>query len=331
MERDAQLSELQKKADQLFEKHQFQEAQPIFVTLAKEFPNDYFMQLKAGLCLTVFGDNVKEAEPYISKCISLHPLLIHGYSLYATNFVKQQRYGEALKMAESALDVPASISYENDLDTIKSVLNAAGTSLIQLGQPDKLQPLVNKAKDKYPNLSAQIDTIVMSVPLESLWKKGHEWIQAPHKDFTEGLTLFTQILSISPEDYWATLLIGGCYTWSPPPLKNLSLGETYIKKAIQILPGRANAYTLLAQCTLLQGKKQEVLQIVNEILLTNFPGIESDKDQLEKIVEAVDCARQASSNIDPNYQSLLILAKSKYPQLNSQLSNLNDKNNCLIM
>jgi len=191
--------------------------------------------------------------------------------------------------------------------------------------------IVKKAKEKYPNYSSQIDTVVSTINLQSLWKNGHQWMQNPVKDFSVGQNIFMKILAVSPQDYFATLVVGGCYIWSQPPLKNLVLGETYIQKAITINPSRTNAYGLLAQCNLLKGDKKGVLQIVNEMLSKNFPGIESDKDQLEKIVEAVDCARQVTNLQDPEYKAILATAKSKYPQLAQHLSNLSNNNNCVTM
>jgi len=130
-----------------------------------------------------------------------------------------------------------------------------------------LDGIVKKAKTKYPKLTSIIEHTISNIPLETLWKKGHEWIQAPEKDFGIGLKLFQDILNVSPKDYWATLLVGGCYTWAQPPIRDLVKGETFIKEAINIMPDRSNAYTLLAQCYLVQGRKKRSHSNSNRYLI----------------------------------------------------------------
>jgi len=80
-------------------------------------------------------------------------------------------------------------------------------------------------------------------------------------------------------------------------------------------------------------EKKEVIQTVNTVLATKFTGIESDKDQLEKIYESLDCAKQVLGHLDPNFIQMIQLAKSKYPQLLDQLTalSLNKNSNCLTM
>jgi len=240
-----------------------------------------------------------------------------------------------LEKVNTALEVPVGASYENDADSLKTVLNAAVTSLVQLGQTEMMSEIVEKAKSKFPKLSNLIDEAVQSTKLQDLWKKGQAWMHSPEKDFAEGQTIFSAILKHAPEDYYATLLLGACYTWAAPSHHNPHLGETYIRKALFIDPNRPNAYSLLAQNCLSQGKNDIVTKIVTEMLSKKFTGIESDSDQQEKIIEGLNCAKQVLGHTDPSFKAMIAKAKSQYPYLDKQISivasNKNNKENCYIM
>jgi len=180
-----------------------------------------------------------------------------------------------------------------------------------------------------------IDQISETAQLEELWKKGHHWIQSPEKDFLEGQKIFSDILAFAPDDYWATLLLGGCFTWaSSPQAKNPIFGETYVRKAIAKDPDRANGYALLAQNCLLQGKYDEVIKIATSTVSRKFPGIESDQDQQEKILEVLECAKQVMGLSDA-FKVLVQKTKTNYPQLAHQLTTLSSPHhkhqNCLVM
>lgn len=129
-----------------------------------------------------------------------------------------------------------------------------------------------------------------SVELKTLWKHGHEWIQSPKKDFTAGELLFKSIVEIDPKDFWvghlispinekATLLVGGCITWA----HRAEEGEPWIRKALLLNGQVPNGYTMLAQNLEMQGKTEDMLLIVWEMIERDFPQLSNDADQQEKV------------------------------------------------
>lgn len=60
--------------------------------------------------------------------------------------------------------------------------------------------------------------------------EGHAWLQNPTKNFATGRAIFGDIVSANPTDYWALLLLGGCFTWDMKPTD----GERYIRTALGI-------------------------------------------------------------------------------------------------
>lgn len=92
--------------------------------------------------------------------------------------------------------------------------------------------------------------------VQELWVKGFAWIQAPQKDFIQGLNIFSKIVALKvatllsgaifsyplveqPDDYWATVLTGGCLTWSGRAKE----GEPYLRKATQLDPNMPHGYS----------------------------------------------------------------------------------------
>jgi len=149
------------------------------------------------------------------------------------------------------------------------------------------------------------------------WEKGKEWISSPAKDFILGQQIFSKIIEQNPKDYWATLLNGGCLSWGGKAKE----GEPFIRKALILDPTLPHAYSTLAQNLLLQKRMSEVIDIVEKMLQQTFSSISNNEhDPVEKLVEALSCAKNALNNGKaPKWQNLLKTAIVKYPNTKSKL------------
>jgi hypothetical protein len=63
-----------------------------------------------------------------------------------------------------------------------------------------------------------------------LRKESQKFWRTPNKDFSVGRDIFSKIIEKRPNDYWATLSLGGCYVWDKQPRE----GEPYVRKALSI-------------------------------------------------------------------------------------------------
>lgn len=141
---------------------------------------------------------------------------------------------------------------------------------------------------------------------------------------------------MNPEDYWGTLLLGGCYTWSG----SSSVGEPYIRRAITIDPVCAihflfviilmsqssktipNGYTLLAQNLMWQGRGAESIPIVESMICNHtFPSVFNEPDRAAKIIEALQCMKNAGGTTQ-RYRQTIAIACNKYPLLASKINQL---------
>lgn len=103
---------------------------------------------------------------------------------------------------------------------------------------------------------------------------------------------------LKPNDYWANLLLGACYTWNG----NVQLGQQIIENVILLDSSIPNGYSLLAQNYQLQGKKKELLQIVQRMSEKTF----SSSETQEKINEAMACIKSVFGEDSSDYRALII-------------------------
>jgi hypothetical protein len=159
---------------------------------------------------------------------------------------------------------------------------------------------------------------VNSLETERLWERGLAWLRSTkkEKDFSYGQELFLRLVQLKPTDYWANLILGGCYTWG----NKVPIGETYIRKALELDETVPNAHSLLAQNLLRQGKKAESLNVVEHMIKDlTFTSVPTDTDHQEKIREAVEVAKTILGVRDPKFQNLLAIAKGKYPEIANKI------------
>jgi len=312
-EKEREIAELRKEADRLFDSQQWKAAQPVFKKLAQELPNDWTSQLKAGCCFT-FGPvdaDVKEGEAFLKKCIELSPVFPNGYGVLAHNMMRQQRYNEVVPLVQKMVACPVQ---DDNSDSIVNAIKTARDVLIKLNRTKELIPLVEEAKKKYSKWSEKLDEVVSGIESAELWEKGKEFINNPKKDFVYGQQLFLRLATLKPDDYWATLLSGGCLTWGGKAKE----GESWIKKAIQIDSSIPNGYSLLAQNLLMQGKSKEVISTVEEMLTVYFKTVVDSQDHADKIIEGLDCAFKVLGR-GPAFNALVGVARAKYPNLSPRL------------
>jgi len=344
---DVEISDLRCKADALYDNKDFLAAKDIFLELIEEMPDDIVLLIKLSVCLTFATDQISDlekAEEYLRLLIRRWPVGSIGYGMLAQNLSRQgdlaakggqtsknkitKYHKQAIANIKKMLECP--ITDDKQPDHILHALKSAAHSLLLLNRPQEISDLVEKAKAKYPALSSSLQNVVGpdAVDVESLWLEGHKWIQKSNKtpqDLIEGRNLFQSILSKNKDDYWATLLVGGCFTWE----QRAEEGEEFIRKAISMNGNIPNAYALLAQNLLLQGRKQEVGLIVTEMIGKKFKGIESNPDAQEKIVEALEAFRKASGSKDGLFLHVLDKAKTNYPFLKSRLDTLQNSSDCI--
>jgi hypothetical protein len=120
---------------------------------------------------------------------------------------------------------------------------------------------------------------------------------------------------LNPKDYWATLLLGGCYTWDGSPQS----GEQYVRTAISLDRTIPNGYSLLAQNLLWQKKLTESIDVVTDMMDQQFTTVETTPDHAEKIIEALTCVKQILGESNQQYQQLVNKAQMKYKSLAQRL------------
>jgi len=84
------------------------------------------------------------------------------------------------------------------------------------------------AESKYPDIASKLQSLKGEANVAQLWQQGHAWLHNPKKDFAVGRTIFGEIVKSKPNDYWALLLMGGCFTWD----QRLTEGERFIRTAL---------------------------------------------------------------------------------------------------
>lgn len=104
--KDKERSELQEKADKLFDAKEFKEALPMFKKLAEDLPKDFWVLAKAGICCTASGGKesikfshiieFKEGEKLLLKLIELCPVLADPHFIYAHNLAAQVYFSASL-------------------------------------------------------------------------------------------------------------------------------------------------------------------------------------------------------------------------------------------
>jgi len=297
------------------------EAHVLFEQIGDKFPDDFSVQLKLGICLT-FGSkkDLKKAEKYLQRAIELFPSVIFGYSVYAQNLVQQMRYEEGLLMAEKAIEVPPA----DDKDNVKNSVLAAYKCARKLGKLEKFQQILDSAKKKYPASIPVLEQVLSEGHTQALWEKGHKWIYNPVKNFDEGIQIFSEIIAHNPSDFWATLLIGGCHTWSKHP----AIGEPFIRTAISLNSDVPNGFSLLAQNLVMQGKFDDAIPVLVQMFDKKFPSVDNDNDHKEKVIEGLQCARKVFGNSNPEFLKILQISKNFYPNLDYSKV---DQEECLVM
>jgi len=203
---------------------------------------------------------------------------------------------------------------DDNSDSIVNAIKTARDVLIKLNRTKELMPLVEEAKKKYSKWSEKLDEVVSGIESAELWEKGKEFLSNPKKDFVYGQQLFLRLATLKPDDYWATLLSGGCLTWGGKSKE----GESWIKKAIQMDSSIPNGYALLAQNLLMQGKSKEVISTVEEMLTVYFKTVVDSQDHADKIIEGLDCAFKVLGR-GPAFNALVGVARAKYPNLSPRL------------
>jgi len=159
---------------------------------------------------------------------------------------------------------------------------------------------------------------------QALWEKGHKWIYNPVKNFDEGIQIFSEIIAHNPSDFWATLLIGGCHTWSKHP----AIGEPFIRTAISLNSDVPNGFSLLAQNLVMQGKFDDAIPVLVQMFDKKFPSVDNDNDHKEKVIEGLQCARKVFGNSNPEFLKILQISKNFYPNLDYSKV---DQEECLVM
>jgi len=187
------------------------------------------------------------------------------------------------------------------------------------------------AMNCYPQFNNDLQKILFESQKNKLWKEGHAWYENP-KDFKVGERIFLEILKVDPNDYWAILSVGGCKTWN----KEFVEGEHYIRKALDVDPTTApNAYTLLAQNLIQQGKHSQVRDVITKMLSITFPSVATVNDHKEKLLEGLECLHQVEGLNSPIFKESIQKAKKSYQFLDAQLSHLEKTGkrdeNCHIM
>ncbi len=118
------------------------------------------------------------------------------------------------------------------------------------GADIELKALCAEAIAVYPIYKSAIESSITSSFLtDTLWVTGKEWLHSgwgPLKDFKKGAAIFKQIMDINPNDYWATLLYGGCKTWGG----DAQAGEPFIRRAVAMDMTIPNGFAVLAQVRL---------------------------------------------------------------------------------
>ncbi len=222
------MENLRKQADQLFESKQYAQAIPIFDQLISESPDEYWTLVKAAVCCT-WGSppNHTKGEKYALMSIDLSPTTLNGYCLMAQSLKEQKKYDQVAPWIEKMLHLTPQ---EDEAQPVLDGLATARDALVEIDQTDLLTPLVELAISQYPKLAPKINKALEELVVAKLWKDAHKWFATPVKDFNYGRSIFSGIVAKKPEDYWATLCLGGCYTWDKQPRE----GEPYIRKAISI-------------------------------------------------------------------------------------------------
>jgi tetratricopeptide (TPR) repeat protein len=322
--RDAELAQIRQQADELFGKHDWKAAQPLFKMLADERPDEWEAQLKVACCFTFspVQQDVPKAEVYLNRTIQLSPVTPNGYVLMMQNLGRQQRYADAYPYIEKLMNCGATDDVKVWVDGFKTILEI----LVRVNRDSELPDLIQRAKDIQPKAAPELDKLLGEAEVEKLWVKGKEWIHSPQKNLVYGYELFGKIAKLRPTDYWAHVLAGGCYTWTG----QLQLGEPYLRQAIQIDPNVPHGYSILSQNLLNGGKRDEAFAIAFHALVDyTFPTVSQDPDHAEKVIEILTVIAKVLGKTNSQFIELANTTKQKYPNLIPKIDKLLQDPGCI--
>lgn len=151
---------------------------------------------------------------------------------------------------------------------------------------------------------------------------------SPNKNFIEGRNLFSKLVTFKPDDFWANLIYGACLTITGAAAP----GEPFIRKAKALEDKVPHAYSMLSQNLKAQNRPAEAIAVVDELLArAPFESVVSDPDHANKIIEALEVAKQCLSAAEFAHRARL--ASVLYPVLSNRITELinrKDINGCII-
>ena len=340
MKKEQERVELLKRADELFKENKFKEAAEIYDRILEgEMESELIVVLIHACVAHTFHppNDLLKGERYAKALCEKWPAHFVGWSLWGMVNALQGRVWsppqqidkcilrEALRKFQLAFNCNP---HEEISDGVRDALGTAVECVSKLGEEKEMEELVEKifssALEKYPKMRETILSKKSELNLKKLWAEAQVWIhkggERSHKDFEEGRLLFEKIVSLKPQDFWATWFVGCIFCWDRSPKK----GEAFLRKAMQIDSSLVHSFSALAQCLLWQGKHKEAVQVVREMLEGEklFEGVEKEEDHKNKLFEAIKVAKEVLGKSDASFIQILNSARKKYPSTSLLLDSL---------
>ena len=203
-------------AEKLFQEKKWAQAAPLFMALCEAEDAEWLLKLKAGICFTAGPKSgLEKGETILRQLLEILPSYANTAVVLARNLARQDSETHQTRHRPEALDLARRALLE--MAPAEDCCVDAVALLNEL-RHENLNQLVEAAALRYPEKAVQIRAAGEPNLLQGAWERGRKWLAKPKKDAKLGVSIFQDIIALSPSDYWANVMLGACLLWSGGPL-----------------------------------------------------------------------------------------------------------------